>query len=246
MEVMPVPNTPALTIDDKVLVVADLHIGIEGEFKEAGFILPSQTEKMARLFISILKRTKPDRLVILGDLKHNVPRTSKQEWSEIPDLVQELFEHVHEIEVLPGNHDGGLRRLLPEGVRMGTSSGTTIGDIGLFHGHAWPSKEVMHSKVAIMAHNHPVIIFKDKLGMRISKRCWMRSFFRKKSERYPRMPQELIMMPAFNEFCGGTPVNDPESNFLGPILSKEFLALRKSTVHLLDGTYLGVLSDLTI
>lgn len=246
MDLTPIPNTPALTIDDRILIVADLHIGMEKELREAGFILPSQTEKMADHLISILKGVNPERLVILGDLKHNVPKTSRQEWDEIPLLIQAALEYVDEIDVLPGNHDGGVKRVVPEGVRIGTSRGMRIGDVGLFHGHAWPSKQVMESEIAVMAHDHPTVLFVDKLGMRTSKRCWVRTRFRKKSERYARMPKELIIVPAFNEFCGGTPINDPKSKLLGPILSKEFLLLSKSRIHLLDGTYLGILSDLTL
>jgi putative SbcD/Mre11-related phosphoesterase len=246
MDIEPIPNTPALLIDEKILVVADLHIGIEEELKEAGFILPSQTKKMVDLLVSILKKTEPDKLVILGDAKHNIPKTSRQEWSEVPDAIQAALEYVDEIEILPGNHDGGIRKIVPENVRIGISKGTTVGDVGLFHGHAWPSEDVMRSKVAIMAHNHPVILFMDKLGLRTSKRCWMRANFRRKSDRYKKMPKELIIIPAFNEFCGGTPINDPKSKLLGPVLSNKFLVLKKSKVHLLDGTYLGILSDLML
>lgn len=246
MNIMPVSNTPALMIDDEILVVADLHIGMEWEMREAGFILPSQTGKMIDSLVSILKDIKPEKLVILGDIKHNIPKTSRQEWSEIPDLIRTVFKHVDEIDILPGNHDGGIRRVVTDDIHIGISKGTTIGDVGLFHGHAWPSKEVMNSKVAIMAHTHPVVVFMDKLGMRTSKRCWMRTNFKRKSERYSKMPKELVVMPAFNEFCGGTPVNDSKSKLLGPILSNKFLVLRKSRIHLLDGTHLGVLSDLML
>ena len=246
MEAMPIPNTPALIIDDRILVVADLHIGMERELKEAGFILPSQTDNITKRLISILQDKKPEKLIVLGDLKHNIPKTSRQEWDEIPLLVQTLQEYVEDVELLPGNHDGGIGRLLPGNVRVWTSKGTVVGDVGLFHGHAWPSKEVMSSKIAIMGHDHPTVKFVDNLGMKASKRCWVRTNFRRKSERYQKLPKELIVMPAFNDFCGGTPMNDPKSRLLGPVLSNKFLVLNKSKLHLLDGTYLGVRSDLML
>jgi putative SbcD/Mre11-related phosphoesterase len=246
MDVMPIPNTPALVIDDRILVVADLHVGMERELKEAGFILPSQTAKMTERLISILKDKNPEKLVILGDLKHNIPKTSRQEWDDVPLLVQTLQEHVEDIEVLPGNHDGGIGRMLPGTVRVRSSRGTTIGDVGLFHGHAWPSKEVMSSKIVMMGHNHPTIMFVDALGMKVAKRCWVRMNFRRKSDRFDKMPKELIVMPAFNDFCGGTAINDSKSKLLGPMLSEKFLVLNKSRIHLLDGTYLGIRSDLML
>jgi metallophosphoesterase superfamily enzyme len=150
------------------------------------------------------------------------------------------------VEVLPGNHDGGIRRILPGDVRVGSSRGTAVGEVGLFHGHAWPSKEVMNTKIAIMGHDHPTIKFVDKLGMKASKRCWVRSNCRRKSDRYEKLPRELVVMPAFNDFCGGTPINDRKSKLLGPVLSNEFIVLSKSKIHLLDGTFLGVRSDLML
>jgi putative SbcD/Mre11-related phosphoesterase len=246
MDVMPIPNTPALVIDDSILVVADLHVGMERELKEAGFILPSQTEKMTDRLISILKDQKPKRLVILGDLKHNIPKASRQEWDDVPLLVQAIQEYVEEVDILPGNHDGGIGRMLPNTVRVRSSRGMIVGDVGLFHGHAWPSNEVMSSKIAIMGHDHPTIMFVDSLGMKASKRCWVRTSFRRKSKKYERMPKELIVMPAFNDFCGGTPINDPKSKLLGPMLSNKFLVLNKSKIHLLDGTYLGLRFDLML
>lgn len=246
MDIQPIPNEPGLIIDDRILVVADLHIGLERELKEAGFILPSQTEKMTDRLLSIIKKTRPEKLVFLGDLKHNVPRTSRQEWDEVPLLVQAALDHVGDIEILPGNHDGGIGRVLPEEIKVRTSRGTTLGEVGLFHGHAWPSKEVMRSRTVIMAHDHPTVLFVDKLGMRTYKRCWVRTNFRRKSERYEKMPRQLIIMPAFNEFCGGTPINDKKSKLLGPILTNKFLVLSKSEVHLMDGTYLGTRSDLMV
>jgi putative SbcD/Mre11-related phosphoesterase len=246
MDIMPIPNEPALIIDGRVLVVADLHIGLEMELKEAGFILPSQTEKMIDRLLQLLEDSKAEKLVVIGDLKHNIPQTSRQEWDEIPMLVQAAQEHVDSVEILPGNHDGGIRKVLSDDVKIWTSRGTVIGEVGLFHGHAWPSKEVMESKTAIMAHDHPTVLFVDKLGMRTYKRCWVRSSFRRKSDRFERMPKELVVMPTFNEFCGGTPINDPRSKLLGPMLSNEYLVLSKSKVHLLDGTYLGMRSDLMV
>ena len=100
MEAMPIPNSPALIIDNRILVVADLHIGMERELKEAGFILPSQTENITKRLISILQDKKPEKLIVLGDLKHNIPKTSRQEWDEIPLLVETLQEYVEEVEVL--------------------------------------------------------------------------------------------------------------------------------------------------
>ncbi|MDQ1282572.1 MAG: uncharacterized protein QG666_361, partial [Euryarchaeota archaeon] len=59
----------------RVLVAADIHLGLEHELMLGGICIPSQTEKILSRMLSYLDEIKPDRLVLLGDIKHNVPRT---------------------------------------------------------------------------------------------------------------------------------------------------------------------------
>jgi metallophosphoesterase superfamily enzyme len=49
MKLEPIPNEPALLYEGKkrTLILADLHIGIESELKEAGINIPSQIEKIS-------------------------------------------------------------------------------------------------------------------------------------------------------------------------------------------------------
>src|SRR2546422_302342 len=47
MELEPVPDEPALMADD-ILVVADLHIGLEEELQEKGIRVPSRAAGMGR------------------------------------------------------------------------------------------------------------------------------------------------------------------------------------------------------
>ena len=50
LEIQPIINEPALFIGDKkILVIADLHIGIESELMELGLHAPSQTSSIDRL-----------------------------------------------------------------------------------------------------------------------------------------------------------------------------------------------------
>jgi metallophosphoesterase superfamily enzyme len=60
------------------------------------------------------------------------------------------------------------------------------------------------------------------------------------------MPGEAIVVPAFNDLCGGTPVNDVRTKFLGPLLADEVLRLDRARLHLLDGTDLGALPSLKV
>ncbi len=54
------------------------------------------------------------------------------------------------------------------------------------------------------------------------------------------------MLPAFNEFSGGTTMNESGSRMLGPIVNSELVDMTEADVHLLDGAYLGKLRDMMV
>ena len=79
----PVYNERALLVG-KTLVIADLHIGLEYELRKKGIFIFSQYEKMKNRIISLLEKTKAKRIILLGDLKHNIPRATFEEYRENP------------------------------------------------------------------------------------------------------------------------------------------------------------------
>ena len=137
----PVFAEPLLLVEGKerVLVAADLHLGLEHELWLGGICIPSQTEKILKRLKSSLSVMEPDRLLLLGDVKHNIPRTSWQERKEVPSFLRSLAEDVM-VDIVPGNHDGGLADMAPGGSRVHPSSGLIIDGVGYFHGHTWPDK----------------------------------------------------------------------------------------------------------
>src|SRR5206468_4847364 len=64
VDLEPVPDEPALMADD-ILVVADLHIGIEEELHEKGIRVPSRAEVMGRKLVELADRRGASRLVSL-------------------------------------------------------------------------------------------------------------------------------------------------------------------------------------
>jgi metallophosphoesterase superfamily enzyme len=100
----------------------------------------------------------------------------------------------------------------------------------------------------IMAHQHPTIQFIETLGERDSRQCWVRANFIPEiaRKRYPDADFELIIMPTFNELCGGLAINSAEAELLGPILKNGLVDMENATIYLLDGTFLGKLKDLRV
>ncbi len=246
MSLLPIIDEPALFARDiNALIVADLHMGIEHEIFLAGAKIPSKTEELQKNLIKLLKETAADKLIIAGDLKHNIPVSSFREEREIPELIYTLFDYVDEIHLTPGNHDGGIREFLPEIVKLHSSKGFAIGDYGIWHGHCWPSEEVMASKRVIMAHVHPQAAFVDGVEARSAERCWIRGKWNRKKamEKYPKLGDNFVMIPAFNDLCGGSHVNDNSQRKIGTVLRNELADIKNAEMFLLDGTNLGKVKD---
>jgi putative SbcD/Mre11-related phosphoesterase len=250
MKLEPIPNEPALLLNGKkkTLIVADLHIGIEAELRESGINIPSQTEKMALHLLDLCKEHDIHDLVIVGDVKHNVPMTSRQEYFEIPRIFERFKDHVETVHITPGNHDGNLKNYLPNWVKIHSTKGFTLKGVGFFHGHTWPKKEVMKCKHVVCAHQHPAILFLETLGERDSRQCWVKADFIAKvtEERYPGSNPKLIIMPTFNDLLGGIAVNERDSELLGPIMKNNLVDMENAEIYLLDGTFLGKLADLRV
>ena len=260
---------PALIVEsaERVMLAADLHLGLEYDLAKQGISIPYQWSKMLDELMSLLEEYKPDRLVLLGDVKHGVPATSFQEKREIPTFFENLLEAVDKIDVTRGNHDANIQNFLPEEVTLHSSKGLIIGDgftVAALHGHAWPPPEMMGVDAVIMAHNHPTVMLNTPLGIRISERAWIRGKcdtihlakafleqdniktqgdpldeFRSNYEVEPGNP-EIIIMPMFNDLLGGLPVNaETPKSLLGPLFRTEAVDMDSFDVYLLDGTYVG-------
>lgn len=231
---------------DTNLIVGDLHIGVESHLRSKGFHLISHTSKM---YDSLIEAAEDDvnRLIVIGDVKDSVPGSTKQEYAEIPDFFERLFERFDIIDVVRGNHDTQIEEFLPSRVKIRPASGLKIGDTGFIHGHTWPSAEVMDCKTLVLAHNHPAVMFCDGVGRRTTEPCWFRGSFNATSdERYPVIPERFLVIPAFNRMLGGSPVNVIGEDLLGPVLNSGLLDLDNAHLYLLDGIDLGKRSDLMI
>lgn len=259
----------------RTLVIADLHIGWEIALSRKGIHVPTQMPKLLKRLTELIFTYKPEKLLILGDVKHTVATAETGEWHDVPDFFNALNKQIKEIHVIRGNHDGNLEPLLPENVEILPATGTTIGDIGLFHGHRWLSPTLLKCRTLMMAHVHPVVVFRDPAGFRITRQVWIKVkcnktqltkiVLKKHKIRIERNPEEtlwkrhrikprtsqLFIMPSFNDFLGGRPLNRKRlmedaktERIIGPVLRSEAVDMENAEAYLLDGTFLGTLSQL--
>jgi putative SbcD/Mre11-related phosphoesterase len=277
--ITPLPPHPAALIKTKksrTLVIADLHIGWEIALSEKGIHVPTQTPRLLNRLKDIISLCKPDRLLILGDVKHTVAKAEISEWQDVPEFFNKLKTHVKETQVICGNHDGNLEPLLPENVKLLPTTGTAIGEIGFFHGHRWPSPLLLKCKTLMMGHVHPVVSFRDPAGFRIMRQVWIKAdcngsqlaktlLLKHKikiekspvetlQRRYKIKPKtsQLFIMPSFNDYLGGKPLNEKlgvkarNEKIVGPVLRAEGVDFENAETYLLDGTFLGTLKNLAL
>ncbi|MBN2330235.1 MAG: metallophosphoesterase [Candidatus Aenigmarchaeota archaeon] len=245
-----VTGKPALMAGDS-LVIADLHLGIEREFRKSGIRFPSQTGRIRDRIDRLIEETRPERLIFLGDVKHKVPGISLQEAREIPGFLKHFSDRL-EVGIVPGNHDAGIEKYAPRAVKIHPATGIGVDGIFLNHGHAWPDPGFLRCGTIVLGHQHPMVEFKDKLMYRFVEPVWIRCRLSraKLEERYkavPRAMPEAVIMPAFNEIAGGIAMNssqrsDSLDDYIGPLLRS--VDKKTASAHMLDGTFLGKLMDL--
>jgi len=266
-------DCPALLIADsvkgrkrRILVVADVHLGFEHELFKAGIVIAPQADKFQGDFSRLIRTTKADTLVIVGDIKHKVPGTSFRELKEVPKLLESLTEKVKVI-LVKGNHDDFIEQIVPASVKVFGSRGFRLKgkdcSYGFFHGHAWPGKLLMQCDYLFMGHSHPGIEFKDSFGFRIVEPVWVKGRLDEKlvRKKYKMGPEEkgakgkkekleklgelqTIIMPTFNPIMGSIALNQKRREYIGPLLYSRTFDVADAVAYMLDGTELGKIRKL--
>ncbi|ELY84783.1 metallophosphoesterase [Natrialba taiwanensis] len=195
--VEPVPGQPAALADlgtERALLVADYHAGYEAGLRyERGVDVPSHAPERRDRLSSLIERTDPDRLVVLGDLMHSIVDPGGAERGELEVLFESEPLRSLDVTIVKGNHDGVIETWLEpaDGAAPSTDSQTgslTIvsGDgialgpddsersVGVCHGHTWPSRAVLDSSVVCLGHEHPCVRLEDEVGGSRVERVWLR------------------------------------------------------------------------
>jgi hypothetical protein len=247
-----VPNESALIHregDQATLLVSDLHLGLEKDLASKGFRIPPYSQKMLDRMNSMAEKNRINRAIVVGDVKHSIGKVEDIDWGIIPWYFDTLLDIFPAVEIVPGNHDGGIKSLLPSRVKLHPAEGTVIGHrqkVGVTHGHSWPSKEVIASRNIVMGHSHFRYEMRDKFGGRSKEAVWLFAAYDvadmlEKAGQPPtkRGEGKLIVMPPFNNLVGGQAINAKGGFDFGPILSSRAFRLTDADIFLLDGTRVG-------
>jgi len=245
-----VPGDAALVFTEEgesTLLISDLHLGLEKELAKKGFRLPAYSVRMVERVRNLSEKYKASRLEVLGDVKHTVGKVEDIDWGVVPwffDTMLDLFEAV---EVVPGNHDGNIKTVLPQRVVLHPSQGTVLGRgrgrIGVAHGHAWPSEEAIATRNLVIGHSHFTYEMRDSLGSRSREAVWVTAEYDvaelMEGAGYASKAKgrgKLTVMPPFNRLVGGQPINRSRSFQFGPVLSSRSVSLDDADIFLTDGT----------
>jgi uncharacterized protein len=245
-----IPGEAALIYSDGesgTLLISDLHLGLEKEMAKKGFSLPAYSVRMVERVKDLAEKFGTRRLAVLGDVKHTVGKVEDIDWGVVPWFFDTMLDLFDGVDVVPGNHDGSIRTVLPSRVQLRPSEGMVLGigrkRIGIAHGHAWPSEEAIASRNLVIGHSHFTYEMKDSLGGRTRESVWVTARYdvaelmegaghRSKLEGKGK----LTVMPPFNRMVGGQPINRSKSFQFGPVLSSRSVRLEDADIFLTDGT----------
>ena len=233
-----IPGYPALMIEEtkKSLVITDLHLGFESNLSLNNVFLGKNktVSEITQEIEKLIKKTKPDSLILLGDIKSGIKSITKTEWETVPIFFERINKLIDTI-LVPGNHDANIEKLIPNGITLASSKGIIIDDILLTHGHTMPSENFSQINTIVMGHIHPVFFQEESLinGKRVwvSIKCEKQKIFVSKSGEL-----ELIILPSFNKYFH-TAQKKYYKKSISPIIEK--MNVIQAKIVTLDGTIIG-------
>lgn len=242
MQVRPLHPHAALLVQDggkRYVAVSDLHIGLEAGLGSRGItVRPNLGREMLDELGSLLESEKAGGLVLLGDIKNTVGAISRQEWDDVPAFFNKLSLRA-EVYLVPGNHDGNIRHLVPDSVNMISSRGMVINDTLFVHGHSMPSGVRSHVRRIVMGHLHPVFLQRNSVVN--GQRVWI--YMQVKKEALFAAGQgrmELVVVPSFNRYLYAMNERGYRKS-TSPIIARVVQqgAVEKCVVATLDGSVVG-------
>jgi metallophosphoesterase superfamily enzyme len=248
----PIPGAPALVLPalrdhPTEIAVADLHLGLPSVGAQGIGLAEETARSMADRLTALARGASARGIVVAGDLKHPIVGAPPPVARMVFDFFSTLLGEGLEVRVVLGNHDVGIVRHLPREVRVHSAEGWRRGDLGIFHGHAWPSRRVLRASRLLVGHLHPGFRLAGGGASAGKQQCWVRADL--PPPRGPRSSahrieaSEVIVLPAFNPIAGIESLNREAPTRGRSFLFHRFLGRGRPRAYLLDGTDLGPLPN---
>ena len=175
------PQKAVFWKNQRILLLADLHLGKVNHFRKSGFAVPAKAnDRNVELLIELINITNPARVICLGDLFHS---HYNPEW----EVFGELVKHFSSIsfELVLGNHDiMSVRQYERKGIKLHDDL-----RVGCFHFTHHPMTEIPENTYNVAGHIHPGIHLRGKGRQSLTLPCF-----------YFGLRQAFL--PAFGMFTG--------------------------------------------
>ena len=187
---------------EKVLVVGDLHLGYEEALNRSGvFVSRQMFDEIISDFNAIFGEVgKVDKIIILGDIKHDFGGISRQEWGDVTRFINYIKPFSEEIIIIRGNHDTILEPIVKK-IGLKLKDCYIWKEFCFLHGDRnfdkiWEEK----IKWLVVGHGHPAIKLRE--GSKMEKyKCFLVGKFKGKM---------VIVVPSFIEYYAGSDPREGE------------------------------------
>jgi len=193
---------------ERILVIADMHLGKLAHFRKAGIFVPSHSESEDLIILqNLIDEYLPAEVVFLGDLFHSEKNSSYESFLELLDRFPQV-----KFTLTKGNHD-----IIPKSFFQEAKVeivGERVLDNNIVLRHQLPSKP-LETVFYIIGHIHP--------GYLVSGRG--RQFFR-----LPCFHQNenTLILPAFGKHTGLFIPEASAANKNYVILNEEIVLMKRS------------------
>ncbi|MBX2911764.1 MAG: ligase-associated DNA damage response endonuclease PdeM [Cyclobacteriaceae bacterium] len=175
------PQKAVLVPDDRVLLIADLHLGKANHFRRSGIAVPhAVNDRNMELLVELINTHRPERVVFLGDLFHS----AYNEGWEAMGQVARHFSGI-QFQLVRGNHDI-MSKLQYERCGLQVAEQLKMGPFLLTHE---PLEVVPGGYYNLAGHLHPGVRLTSKGKQSITLPCF---FF----------GEDGAVLPAFGAFTG--------------------------------------------
>lgn len=215
----------------KILVIGDLHLGMEVRLAEKGLHFIDASARMAESIRGVCTKTGAKHLVLLGDVKDSIGYPTAQEF----DSIKRFFDGLNGIEtrIVKGNHDAHIEEIMKridKGIEVRKE--LRLRDVTFLHGNALPSVAAAEGRYIVTAHGHIAVGGVDGV-----KKAWLVARTGAKMASFckaynPRI--ELVVMPAFSALITGSEVNAGTKSHI-PLLNRGIFDFESAGVYSLEG-----------
>ena len=205
MEILPgirITRDRCLVMDEgPTVVLGDLHLGYECALEQDGMYIPrTNSDSIRDALNDILFRYEPERVVLLGDIKHDFRHSGYEEKNEVRGIMR-LLSEATEVVAIKGNHDNFLQNIIND-LGMLAADYVDLAGFRLEHGHVDSGV-----RPVIIGHEHPSVRIPGSVGGGLKLQCFVHA-----------RQDGVIVLPPFSPFSSGNDLVLDEKCVMAPAL----------------------------